>query len=148
VEAHNVVRFARNGVVIGQNPSTTVHSTMSYTNAGGLVTVFADLSNAYSHNTSAIHSWTRDLEYSGNVLRVHDVCSVAADVQAVFQLHVPVLPAIQPDGSIVAGTLRIVPLQPVTVAIVAMADAEYSQGYRIELTATSGCGFDVELQGQ
>src|SRR2546421_4813011 len=34
---------------------------------------------------------TRDLEFSGDVLRVHDTCSVAEGVQPVFQLHVPTL---------------------------------------------------------
>jgi hypothetical protein len=148
VDAHNVIRFVRNGTIIPQNPSTTVQSSMSYTNSAGVVNVSADLTNAYSNHRSSILSWTRNLEFSGNVLRVHDSCSVAADVQPIFQLHVPVLPVLQADGSIQAGGLRIVPLQPVNVTLVSMTGSEYTMGYRIEFAVSSGCTFDVELQGQ
>ena len=148
VDVHNVIRFVRNGSTIPQNPSTTVQSSMSYTNSAGVVNVYADLTNAYSNNRSSILSWTRNLEFSGNVLRVHDSCSVAPDVQAIFQLHVPDLPVLQADGSIQAGGLRVVPLQPVNVSVVSMAGSDYTKGYRIELTNNSGCTFDVELQGQ
>jgi hypothetical protein len=150
VDAHNVLRFVRNGAAIEQNPSTTLQSSMTYSNSGGTVSVFANLTNAYSQNASAIQSWTRDLEFAGDVLRVHDACSVAADVQPVFQVHVPVAPVVQPDGSIQAGTLHIVPLHPVNVAIVnmAMANADYNSGYRVDLTVNSGCTFDIELRAQ
>jgi hypothetical protein len=52
---------------------------------------------------------------------------------------------LQQDGSIVAGNLRLVPLQPATFRFVAMDSSEFQQGYRIELTSTVGCVFDVEL---
>jgi hypothetical protein len=149
VDAHNVIRFVRNGSTVPQNPSTSVQSSMSYTSSGGMVNVVADLTNAYSSNPDSIGSWTRNLEFFGDVLRVHDSCTVAPDVQAIFQLHVPVLPVVQPDGSIQAGALRVVPLQPVNIGVVAMpANVDYSKGYRLELTNPAGCTFDVELQGQ
>ena len=148
VDAHNVIRFVRNGSTIPQNPSTSVQSSMSYTNSAGVVNVVADLANAYSSHRSSIVSWTRTLELFGDVLRVHDSCSVAPDVQAIFQLHVPVTPVPQADGSIQVGGLRVVPLHPVNVSIVSMMSSDYTQGYRIELTNSSGCTFDVELQGQ
>jgi hypothetical protein len=146
VTAHNVVRFVRNGATVPQSPSTTVQSTMSYAETPGNVTVHADLTNAYAASQGAVASWTRDFEFLGDVLRVHDRCTVAANVQPIFQLHVPVLPVMQADGSIQAGTLRVLPLHPATVTIVSMADADFSQGYRIDLTVASGCAFDVELQ--
>jgi hypothetical protein len=150
VDAHNVIRFVQNGSTIPQDQSTSVQSSMTYTNSGGVVSVHADLTNAYSQHHGAVQGWTRDLELDGDVLRVHDTCSVAADVQPVFQLHVPVLPVVQPDGSIQAGGLRIVPLQPMAVNVVSMpaTDPDFNGGYRIEFTTSSGCAFAVELQGQ
>jgi hypothetical protein len=149
-EMHNVIRFVRtDGSTIPQNASSSVQSSMSYaTGGGGAVTVAADLANAYSNNRSAILGWTRSLEFAGTVLRVHDVCSVASGVRPIFQLHVPVLPVSQPDGSILAGGLRIVPLQPVTASWTSLAGSEFSKGYRIELRVASGCEFSVELQAQ
>ena len=91
---------------------------------------------------------TRTLELTGSVLRVIDACSVAAGVRPVFQLQVPALPVLQEDGTIVAGALRIVPLQPATVAWTAMAAPEFSRGYRIDITSAAGCGFSVELRPQ
>ena len=150
VGVHNVVRFVRNGATVGQNRSASVQSTMTYSEGGGLLTVSANLTNAYSSNSTSIMSWTRDLEYFSDihVLRVHDRCTVASNVRPVFQLHVPVAPVVQGDGSIQAGNLHIVPLQPVTINIVSMVSGEYTAGYRIELTTTAGCTFDVELQAQ
>ena len=147
VDVHNVIRFVRSGSTIEQNRSDSVQSTMTYaTDGSGAVTVHADLANAYSNNAGAVLSWTRDLVFNGSSLRVHDACSVAFDVQPIFQLQVPTQPVLQPDGSLQAGALRIVALQPVTVNIVSLASAEFSQGYRIEFIVNTGCTFDVELQ--
>ena len=146
-EAHNVVRFVRGGATIPQNPSSAVRSSMTSTSVGGVVTVAADLTNAYSHNTSAIQGWTRNLRFEGDVLRIEDRCTVASDVQAIFQIQVPSEPVVEVDGSIRAGGLHVVPLSPVNVNVVSLADAEFSRGYRIELTTASGCAFDVELRG-
>jgi hypothetical protein len=148
-EVHNVLRFERtNGSTIPQNQSDTVQSSLTYTNNAGVVTVAANLTNAYSGNRSSILSWTRNLEFSGNVLRVHDVCSVAAGVKPIFQLQVPAPPVAQMDGSIVAGNLRIVPLLPFTATWTANPSGEYSKGYRIDLAISSGCEFNIELRAQ
>jgi hypothetical protein len=147
-EEHNIIRFTRaNGSTIPQNPSEDVRSSMTYTDQGGIVRVNADLSNAYSRNRQSIVSWTRDLELVGNTLAIHDVCSVGSGVTPIFQLHVPVQPVLQPDNTIIAGALRIVPLHAVTVNFVQMAD-DHNQGYRIELRNNAGCEFRVELRAQ
>src|SRR5439155_12306741 len=54
VDAHNVIRFVRNGSTIPQNTSNTVRSSMTYTSSGGVVSVHSDLTNAYSQNHSAV----------------------------------------------------------------------------------------------
>lgn len=146
VEVHNVIRFERpDGTVIGQNPSSTVASSMTGGTSGGVTTVNADLTNAYSANPSLVQNWTRSFALSGDTLRVTDACTVATGVRPVFQLQVPALPVILEDGSIQAGDLHITLLQPANVGVVAMTPPEFSRGYRIELVSTSGCGFSVEL---
>jgi hypothetical protein len=145
-EFHNTIRFERNdGSIIPQNQSDTVASSMAPSNAGGVTTVAADLTNAFSNNRNLVQSWTRTLDLSGDVLRVTDACSVGSGVQPIFQLQVPAAPVLQLDGSIVAGNLRLVPLQPATFRFVAMDPNEFQRGYRIELISTVGCVFDVEL---
>ena len=54
---------------------------------------------------------------------------------------------VEAAGSIRAGPLPVVPLSPVNVNVVSLADVEFSRGYRIELTTGAGCAFDVELHG-
>lgn len=148
--AHNVIRFVQNAAIIPQNQSSSVQSSMAFTNTSGDVQIHADLTNAYSNSSASILSWTRDLDFQGDILRVHDICSVAPGVQPIFQLHVPVQPVAQPDGSIQAGRLHIVLLEPAQAAFVAMPgqSADYLSGFRIELTVASGCDFNVELQAQ
>jgi len=148
VDVHNVIRFVKNGATIPQNQSDTVKSSMTYTNNAGVVNVDADLSNAYSNNRSSILSWTRSLQFSGDVLHVHDSCSVAAGVQPIFQLQVPEPPIVQVDGSIQAGGLHIVPQQPANMTVVSLAGSEFSKGYRIDFVVGPSCTFDVDLQGQ
>ncbi|MGE3277329.1 MAG: hypothetical protein AB7O67_19615 [Vicinamibacterales bacterium] len=147
VDVHNVLRFERaDGSVIGQNRSDTVASSMTPGEAGGVTTVAADLSNAYSASTSLVHGWTRNLTLAGDTLRVTDACSVADGVRVVFQLQVPEAPELLEDGSIRAGHLLVVPLAPVDATFVAMETPEFQRGYRIELTTDAGCTFDVELR--
>jgi hypothetical protein len=149
VEFHNTLRFERaDGSVIGQSPSDTVQSSMAYTNAGTQLSVSADLANAYARNASLVQAWTRNLEYVGDTLRVYDNCTVANGVRAIFQLHVPVTPVVQEDGSLIAGNLHIVPLQGATFTITPMPSAQFSRGYRIDFTSTVGCSFAIELRGQ
>ena len=120
---------------------------MTYTDQGGIVRVNADLSNAYSNNRQSVVNWTRNLEFTNNTLAIHDVCTVGSGVTPIFQLHVPVQPVLQPDNTITAGSLRIVPLHAVTANFVQMAD-DHSRGYRVELRNNAGCEFRVELRAQ
>jgi hypothetical protein len=146
-DAHNVIRFERaDASVIAQNPSDAVESSMTATTNGSTTTVVAELANAYSAHANLIQGWTRTLVLSEDTLRVTDTCTVAQGVQPIFQLQVPAVPVLKADGSIEAGDLRIVPMQPVTMAFVSNNAAEFSRGYRVELRSTGGCGFDVELQ--
>jgi hypothetical protein len=134
--------------VIGQNPSDTTQSGMTPTvTAGGQVNVSAELGNAFSRNATLVQRWTRNLEFAGDTLRVHDTCTVAAGVRPVFQLHVPVLPVLQPDGSLLAGNLRIVRLQGASFTVHALPAASFSRGYRIDFVAESGTTFAIELSG-
>src|SRR5262249_41027977 len=130
--------------------SDSVQSSLTFTNGDGLLEVHADMTNAYPGDAASILSWTRDLEFQNDALRVHDRCSVAPGVQPVFQLHVPAQPVMLSDGSIQAGSLRILLLQPANPTWVAMPSQspDYSGGYRIQLTIASGCEFFVELRAQ
>jgi hypothetical protein len=149
-DAQNIIRFVQNGTIIPQNQSDSVASNMTVTNNAGMVEVQADLTNAYSNNSSLIQSWTRDFQFQGNVLRIHDLCTIAPGVQPIFQLHTPAQPVVQPDGTIVAGHLRVLPPQTANVSVVAMpaVSSDFTAGYRIDLTLPSGCDFSVELQAQ
>jgi hypothetical protein len=168
VDTNNAVRFQRaDGTTIPQSISDSVQSSMTVTNSGGVVSVAADLANAYVGNNTLVSSWTRNLHYSGDSLQVTDACTVASGVTPVFQVQVPVKPVIQSDGSVVAGHLHIVSLQGVgTPQIIPMSvlpstedtngdgviDANdppvYSQGYRIDYTSTAGCSFNFQLSAQ
>ncbi|MSU34412.1 MAG: hypothetical protein EXS36_04755 [Pedosphaera sp.] len=147
-EFQNTVRFKRaDGTVIAQNQDDTLQSSMTYTTTGGQVSVTADLRNAFSGNADFVQQWTRNLEYIRDTLRVLDTWTVASGVRPVFQLHVPVLPVAQADGSLLAGNLRIVRLQGATFTINAMPSG-FNQGYRIDFTSTAGNSFAIELRGQ
>jgi len=148
--AGNVVRFSRPGEggeaqTIRQNFSD---STMSReTLPGNLLKVHADLSDAYSNNSTEVHSWTRDLEFQGNTLHVHDSCSVAPDVTATFQLHVPAQPVNNGNGSIVAGNLQIStdPSDEVEFLQMHSLDPDFNSGWRIDIVKPGSCEFDVDL---
>jgi hypothetical protein len=145
---HNTVRFERpDGTAIQQNPDDTAHSSLTYTTSGSQVSVSANLSNAFTANTASVQEWIRNLEYVGDTLRIQDGWTVAAGVRAVVQLQVPVLPVLQPDGTLLAGSLLIVPLQEGNVTISALP-AEFSQGYRIDFTPAAGNTFAMELRAQ
>jgi hypothetical protein len=108
--------------------------------------VTADLANAFSRNATLVQQWTRNLEFTGDTLRIFDTCTVAPGVRPVFQLHVPVLPIVQADGSLLAGNLRIVRLQGATFTINALP-AEFSRGFRLDFTSSVGNSFGIELSG-
>ena len=150
-EAHNTIRFVSSGgTTIQQNMDDTHPSSMTYTAQANGATVTANLANAYTSHHTQVSGWTRTFTLNGDVLSIHDVCTVAAGVKPIFQLHVPVQPVAQGDGSIVAGSLRIVSLLPVHANWVFMpsTDSDFNSGYRIELTIDSGCEFNVELHAQ
>ena len=151
-DVHNIVRFQNGASIIPQNNST---STKTVTDVNGTVQVDMNLSPAYSSHVSSVSSYTRSLTYerATHSLTVHDVCTVGAGVTPVWQLHTAAQPVVQANGTIVAGNLRVTPIAPAApnVVIRSMSSidaAEYSGGYRIELTAASGCEFMVLLQAQ
>jgi Glucodextranase, domain B len=145
---HNTIRFERpDGSVIPQSRNDSMQSSMTHALDNGQLTVNASLANAFSRHTEFVQQWQRRIEYVGNTLRVFDNYAVANGVRAVFQVQVPVQPVPQADGSIVAGNLRIVPLQGVTFAIHAMP-AGFRQGYRIDFVSTAGASFGIELRAQ
>ena len=132
---------------IAQNPDDSAASTLSHVAAGERITVTADLANAFSASSALVQHWTRSLDYEGDILRVSDQWTVSAGVRAVVQVQVPVLPAVQVDGSVVAGSLRIVPLQPSSVTVFPMPTG-FSRGYRVEFIPVSGSTFSMELRAQ
>lgn len=152
VDSHNVIRFMAGGSAIAQNESI---SSKTYTDDGTVLRISASLTPAYSRSASQVSSWLRDFTYdrSQHSLRVADRCAVASGVTPVWQLHVPVLPVRQPDGSYMAGNLRIAPVIPAipTVTVVDMRaySSEFEGGYRLELRDPSGgCVFTVDLRAQ
>ncbi|MGB7686521.1 MAG: hypothetical protein WBL45_12165, partial [Solirubrobacterales bacterium] len=160
---NNVIRFTRPGQA-GAPPQTirqnfTDEVTVSTeTLPGDLVKVHADLAGAYSNNDDEVRGWTRDLEFQGNRLRVHDRCEVGAGIGAVFQLHVPVQPVNQGGGQITAGDLRIDAGPTAQVSLVDMRSfnlppepgrsTEWDSGWRIDISHPAGCEFDVTLTAQ
>jgi hypothetical protein len=151
-EAQNVVRFERDSKPIPQNYSTSARKVGE---AGDRLQIDADLSPAYSDHATQVKSWTRRFEYvrSAHSLTIEDRCSVATDVTPVWQLHVPVEPVRQPDGSYRAGALRIIPRVPLSPpgAVVSMktVSEDYDGGFRLELRAPAqGCEFIVSLLAQ
>jgi len=74
-------------------------SSMTYTAQANGATVTANLANAYTSHHTQVSGWTRTFTLNGDVLSIHDVCTVAAGVKPIFQLHVPVQPVAQGDGS-------------------------------------------------
>lgn len=152
VDVHNVIRFEAGGVPIPQNESV---STKTVQDSADVLLISENLAPAYSRNASRVSRWVREITYTRSLhnLRIHDVCSVAAGITAVFQLHTPVQPVRQSDGSYLAGTLLITPVQPAspTVTIVSMSglSSNFSGGYRLELRGpASNCEFIVSLTGR
>ncbi|MBL9207103.1 MAG: hypothetical protein JNN01_18580 [Opitutaceae bacterium] len=149
VDLHNVIRFIASGATVPQNVAV---SSRTYSDTAGVVQIDADLSPAYSRRSSQVSSWRRSLTYRRALhqVQVRDTFTVAAGVQAVWQLQVPVAPVVQSDGTIVAGALRILPVTPAAPAIVTRAmtsvSSEFSAGYRIELTSPGATEFVVTLQ--
>lgn len=151
VEVQNIIRFVANGENVRQNESV---SSKTITDVDDVLHIDADLTPAYSNHATLISSWTRNLTYtrSTHEINIHDQCSVAAGVQPIWQLHVPMPPVVQADGSILAGDLKVTPVLPLNpvIHIVDMdtVSTQYNGGYRIELTGDSGCEFNINLSVQ
>ncbi|MEP7311012.1 MAG: putative Ig domain-containing protein [Pseudomonadota bacterium] len=152
VDVHNVIRFMSGGNAIGQTESV---SSKTVTDNGGVVQISETLTPAYANSGGRVSSWLRELTYerATHRLSVHDYCTVSSGTTPVWQLHVPVQPVLQSDGSYLAGSLRITPVTPATptVNIVNMhtLSSDFSSGYRLELTGPVGsCEFSVDLRAQ
>jgi hypothetical protein len=151
-EVHNIVRFDVAGRPVAQNNSV---STKTVSDTADVLQVTANLAPAYSRNATLVSGWTRELTYrrSTHNVQVRDRCTVASTVTPVWQLHTPVQPVRQSDGSYLAGTLRITPTLPAapTVSIVAMptVSSDFTGGYRLELRGPAGsCEFAVSLTAE
>jgi hypothetical protein len=152
VGVHNVIRFEQNGAVIAQRYST---SSKSLSDNGDALQVQADLTAAYSGSGGRVRMWKRELTYtrSSHSIAIADTCQIAPGVKAVWQLQLPTEPIPQRDGSLRAGRLRIVPMQPaspsVTVVNMRSVSREFTGGYRLELSGPDGsCQFRALLQAQ
>lgn len=149
VELQNIVRFESNGAVIGQNNSVV---TRTVADSADTLQVTANLTPAYSRNAQLVSNLSRTLTYQRSLhkLQVRDQCTVAQGVVPVWQLHVPVRPTVEADGTILAGRLRIKSVLPaapaVTVVDMRALSSEYNAGFRLELRGAGACEFNVELQ--
>jgi hypothetical protein len=148
-DTENVLRFDSAAGPVPQNNSNPARS---MTDTGDAVQIDADLSPAYSSSGQKVQLWRRQFSYqrSTHTLAIHDLCRVRAGVTPVFQLHLPVAPVRQKDGSYVAGALRIVVQQPTdaSLTVVSMKElsAEFNDGYRLELRGpVDQCEFTVAL---
>lgn len=148
-DVHNLLRFERDGAIVPQRVDTV--STMTVVpGAGGAVHVEADLTPAYAGDP-AVQSWRRTLDFAGGRLTVHDSYALGANTQAVFQLNVPMRPAI--NGSTAqAGALRLRVLSPPDATLSALdwstrsdEDETYRQGWRIDVAGGVG-EYVVELE--
>jgi len=138
VDVHNVLRF-------GSLRQRNSISTRTVSDSAGTLTIAEDLSPAYAG--TQVSGWRRTLTYdrAAHQIDVHDVCQSA--VAPVWQLHTPVAPVRQADGSYRAGRLQIttsLPASP-TVNIVSMAGSGFTGGYRLEISGP-GCEFRVSLR--
>lgn len=148
-DVHNVIRFVKNGTTIRQTYNS--QSSMSFTDVNGLLSIQANLNNAYSGSSADVQGWQRDLTFNRatNLVRIHDQFQVGNGVSAIWQINVPVQPIIQGDGTIKAGNLLITPVTPgVQVSIVdwRTVDAtEFPSGWKIELRGASEYTVDLAV---
>lgn len=155
--AHNVVRFDdSSGNPVPQSNST---STMTSSDADGVLTITEDLSPAYAKSSASVSSWTRTLVYtrSAHKLDIHDTCKIGSTIKPVFQVILPLqTTAPSVSGAVVsAGNLTITQVTPAVtssnapkvVSLQSLPSSDFTGGYRIELTG-SGCEFKVTVQAQ
>jgi hypothetical protein len=144
-EVHNLVRFVQNGTTVRQFEGTT--SSMAVAPIAGGVSVDADLTPSFNGNP-AVTNWRRQLTFADRRLTVRDTFATAPNVQAIFQVNVPVQPTVNGRNA-TAGPLSIRVLQPADATISVLdwrtVDAsEYTRGYRLDVRG-SGSEFLVEL---
>jgi hypothetical protein len=145
-EAHNVLRFERNGSVIEQSLDTTSSMSVTPGTSGGSVSATADLTPAYKG--SSVGSWKRRLDFAGRKLTVTDNFSTTSGTTATFQLNVPVQPQVN-GNQITAGKLRVKVLSPANPTINLLnwssrGSSEYRSGWRIDISGGSST-YKVEL---
>ena len=145
-EVHNVLRFVDgDGNTIRQVEGTTSSTTVSESNGG--LDVAANLTPAYNENPQ-VASWQRALRFAGGVLRVQDSYTVASDVQAIFQVNLPLQPVIT-GNTARAGDLYVRVISPANATLSAMEwnplePTEFYEGWKLEVRGNTG-QYIVEL---
>ncbi|MEO7433122.1 MAG: hypothetical protein ABIR62_14070 [Dokdonella sp.] len=133
-EMNNVVRFSRNGKTLPQRQPNGATMTVTKAAPSGEVHASADLGKVFG--SSAVRFWQRDVDFVAGTLTVHDRYAVASDVDAVFQINVPVKPVIRANH-VSAGDLQIDVLSPTdaTIRIVdwKFQDNDFTSGYRVDV---------------
>lgn len=148
-DVHNLVRFERDGAIVPQRVGTV--STMTVTpGTGGAVHVEADLTPAYDGDP-AVQDWQRTLDFANRKLTIRDRYTLGTNTRAVFQINVPVQPAINSNVAH-AGALRVRVLSPANATLSALdwstrsdADETYYQGWRIDIAGGTD-EYVVELE--
>ncbi|WP_163132991.1 hypothetical protein [Agarivorans sp. Alg241-V36] len=146
-DKHNILRFEEAGEIIPQKRGT--EGSMTHQVTGDVTTINMDLTGVYPAYDS-ITSWQREVRFSEDKVMVTDECVVANTVSAIWQINLPVEPVVQPDGSIIAGQLKITPITPATptVSITNWQDidaVEYKEArYRLDLEGST-CNYQVQL---
>lgn len=134
-EQHNLVRFDRAGVPIGQLEGTV--STLAVQAGEDGVRLLADLTPAYGAGRG-VGLWQRTAELTATGLWLDDRFAVDPDVEAVFQVNLPVEPTLA-GGAVATAGFRLVPIVPrgATITVVdwhgEVDPQEYSTGWRVEL---------------
>ncbi|TCI02177.1 hypothetical protein EZV61_14665 [Corallincola luteus] len=146
-EVHNTLRFVENGETVRQN--LDAESSMDYQVVGDTTTIQMELSPVYGKNNS-ITSWQRDITFTADEVMVFDQCVISSDVEAIWQINLPVQPEILADGSIQSGQLLITPMVPAApdISVINWVDvnaSEYKNGhYKLELSG-GDCRYQVRL---
>ncbi|MEJ1098688.1 MULTISPECIES: hypothetical protein [unclassified Pseudoxanthomonas] len=159
-EVHNVVRFERNNAsasqcaaprgdaIVHQCESPQSRSSVKFEpGTDGAFTALADLTPVYRGNPALKH-WERQLDFASRKLKVTDRFELGSGTRAVFQLNVPVKPAINGNEA-TAGRLHVRVLEPANATLSvhdwSSVDAqEFRRGWRIDI-AGGESGYVVEL---
>ncbi|WP_457673019.1 hypothetical protein [Thiolapillus sp.] len=139
-DVHNLLRFLSPEGDVGQRFSRNL---LQVGERDGRLGIRADLSAAYGDG-SPVSSWTRQLDFGSGEVTVVDEYRVAAPVQAVWQINVPVKPR-RKGRDILAGKLCIRPREPAAPEIrilhwtdVQKPDETFRDGWKVELGGGQG----------